>query len=138
MEKTEILALIDKAIKGQGTNVDAGGALATILEAIVEAIPSYVVEIKDAEINSFISEERYEEINGALALYYRGQLYTRIASFTETQHETLMRYLPQNAIPGEIFGLHVEFVDDNSELAGGEGLIPAKYQDNFALSFFEI
>lgn len=36
MEKTEIKALIDKAIKGQGTNVDAGGALATILEAVLD------------------------------------------------------------------------------------------------------
>lgn len=39
MTKEEIKALIATAIAGQGTNVDGGGQLPNILNAIVDAIP---------------------------------------------------------------------------------------------------
>lgn len=39
MTKQEIKALIEKGIAGQGTNVDGGGYLSKILDAIVDAIP---------------------------------------------------------------------------------------------------
>lgn len=39
MTKEEIKTLIDTKIAGQGTNVDGGGALATILNGIVDAMP---------------------------------------------------------------------------------------------------
>lgn len=40
MTKEEIKTAIAKGIAGQGTNVDGGGYLPKILEAIVDAIPS--------------------------------------------------------------------------------------------------
>lgn len=63
MTKDEILALIDSAIAGQGTNVDGGGQLATILKGIVNAIP---------EVGGFIAKtatvtpEQLDEIFSAL------------------------------------------------------------------------
>lgn len=39
MTKEEIQALISAKVAGQGNQVDSGGALATILDAIVDAIP---------------------------------------------------------------------------------------------------
>lgn len=39
MTKDEIKALIDEKINGQGNQVDLGGALATVLNAIVDLIP---------------------------------------------------------------------------------------------------
>ena len=46
MTKEQILALIDAKIAGQGTNVDAGGALAEILSAIAgAAAPIEVTDI---------------------------------------------------------------------------------------------
>lgn len=39
MTKEEIKALINAKIAGQGTNVDGGGALATVLNEIIDAIP---------------------------------------------------------------------------------------------------
>ena len=46
MTKDQIQALIDGKIAGQGTNVDAGGALATILgELAAAAVPIEVTDI---------------------------------------------------------------------------------------------
>ena len=39
MTKEEIKTLINTKIAGQGTNVDGGGALATVLNEIIDAIP---------------------------------------------------------------------------------------------------
>lgn len=44
MTKEEILSLINGKIAGQGTAVDAGGALAPILSAIVDLLPSETIE----------------------------------------------------------------------------------------------
>ena len=66
MEKTEILALIDKAIKGQGTNVDAGGALATILEGIMDSIPQK--KIIRASLPSSIEQEPLSDVLGLMKL----------------------------------------------------------------------
>lgn len=45
MNAQEIKSLIDSKIKGQGTNVDAGGALPAILEALVDAVTPVVIEV---------------------------------------------------------------------------------------------
>lgn len=45
MTRNEIQALIDAKIAGQGTNVDAGGALPAILEALVDAVTPVVIQI---------------------------------------------------------------------------------------------
>lgn len=44
MTKEEILSLVNEKIAGQGTAVDAGGALAPILSAIVDLLPSETIE----------------------------------------------------------------------------------------------
>lgn len=45
MNAQEIRSLIEQKIAGQGTNVDAGGALPAILEALVDAVAPVVIEI---------------------------------------------------------------------------------------------
>ena len=56
MTKKEILALIDREIAGQGTNVDGGGALAQVLKGIINNIPeSPILEI------GYVPDEGYQE-----------------------------------------------------------------------------
>ena len=64
MTKDEIKTLIDTKIAGQGTNVDGGGALATILNAILEQ--SEPLRVKDTllETNEGISEAVFLELAG--------------------------------------------------------------------------
>lgn len=45
MNAQEIRSLIEQKIAGQGTNVDAGGALPAILEALVDAVAPVVIEV---------------------------------------------------------------------------------------------
>lgn len=56
MTKNEIRSLIEQKIAGQGTNVDAGGALPAILEALVDAVDA-VEESKPVEIEIPLGEE---------------------------------------------------------------------------------
>lgn len=60
MNAQEIRSLIEQKIAGQGTNVDAGGALPAILEALVDAIE----ESKPVEI---LLEESFEAETKAAA-----------------------------------------------------------------------
>lgn len=53
MNAQEIRSLIEQKIAGQGTNVDAGGALPAILEALVDAVTPLFVEIRNiAQVSS--------------------------------------------------------------------------------------
>ena len=69
MNAQEIRSLIEQKIAGQGTNVDAGGALPAILEALVDAVEEskpVVIEIKNIGLTNVPISEFLEnmEING--------------------------------------------------------------------------
>lgn len=62
MTKEQIKALIAANIAGQGTQVDLGGALPTILEAIIDAIPEggnepYIVQGATADVSGDFSAD---------------------------------------------------------------------------------
>ena len=64
MTKEEIKAAIAKGIAGQGTNVDGGGYLPKILDAIVDAIPStspLVVHEFDGTFESYKDEYNVDD-----------------------------------------------------------------------------
>lgn len=55
MTTQEIRSLIEQKIAGQGTNVDAGGALPVILKALVNAVEKFkpvVIEIEDTGLTN--------------------------------------------------------------------------------------
>ena len=77
MTKEEIKAAIAKGIAGQGTNVDGGGYLPKILDAIVDAIPdapqpqpAIVIEgAQNADDNTFTPNDptyTYEVVKGLI------------------------------------------------------------------------
>lgn len=76
MTKEEIKALIDGKIAGQGTNIDGGGALATILNSIVDALPEgggakifpikIYTEYNDGELSRYRCDHTFSEITTAL------------------------------------------------------------------------
>lgn len=65
MNTTEIKALIEKGIKGQGTNIDGGGVLAEILNALADGVGN-IPKIPNVglltERRTEISAELYEAI----------------------------------------------------------------------------
>ena len=69
MNAQEIRSLIEQKIAGQGTNVDAGGALPAILEALVDAVTPVVIEILNIGLTNEPISEFLEnmKINGELA-----------------------------------------------------------------------
>ena len=89
MTKEKIKAMIAEKIAGQGSQVDTGGGLAPILDAIVDAIPAG----KDMEFDGIlgrlirnaggaveISEDEYEKIR-------------RGAEFVDAQNEVWRKYV---------------------------------------------
>lgn len=57
MTKDEIKALIDKKIKGQGTNIDGASVLPTILDAIIDLIPSQTDILEALFVNTNLTAE---------------------------------------------------------------------------------
>lgn len=106
MTKQEIKTIIEKGITGQGTNVDGGGYLPKILDAIVELLPDGIIEneIKvpndtsfSEPLNSIISQLRQAVADGVI-------LKTSIVSEDGTKRVRIISYGPLN--PGESFYVH--------------------------------
>lgn len=77
MTKNEIKALVAAKIAGQGTMVDAGGALPTILSEIIELIPSgtltpLIVTGGFDDMNLFIPDEGQPTFEQAMAAFRAG------------------------------------------------------------------
>jgi len=82
MTKDEIKALISAKVAGQGDQVDAGGALAQILNGIIDAIPEpvsvpdWVAHVPVLESVGQITSDEYNKITEHGAVVYEGRLYT--------------------------------------------------------------
>ena len=57
MTKDEIKALIDKKIKGQGTNIDGASVLPTILDAIIDLIPTKSNILESLSVHTELTAE---------------------------------------------------------------------------------
>lgn len=79
MTKDEIKALISAKVAGQGDQVDAGGALSEILNALCDAVDSAPKAVVVKETLSStpieISKERYNELTEGPILKYDGKDY---------------------------------------------------------------
>lgn len=67
MTKQEIKEAIAKGIAGQGTNVDGGGYLPKILEAIVDAIPEGGAVAPEPTITTIVMGTSFENVDESQA-----------------------------------------------------------------------
>lgn len=123
MTKDEIRALISAKVAGQGDQVDAGGALAQILDGIVDAIPEpvsvpdWVAGVPVIEGIGQISEEDYNRIIKWGAVVYQGNLFTLC-----TDINTASRYVANHSgLSGSLF-VNCFVVDDGTALDTMHGL----------------
>lgn len=99
MTKDEIKALISAKVAGQGDQVDAGGALAEILNGIIDAIPSgdadaAIVDLsgyKQIGIYDITPEFQSKLVNDCIAVKWGGRIFTRNDAMT--LNETLLSLL---------------------------------------------
>ena len=87
MTLQEIKELVSKKIAGQGSQVDIGGALAEILNGIIDIAGAglqalEITETPDSAEGVRISADRFNEIKGAIALSHDNHLYLRSSSPT--------------------------------------------------------
>lgn len=72
MTKEEILAKVQATIAGQGNEVDLGGALPAILNAIVELIPGSGVKVYDALDEAGVAEVSRDVIESIAQDFQKG------------------------------------------------------------------
>ena len=104
MTKDEIKALISAKVAGQGDQVDAGGALAEILNGIIDAIPSGdadaaivdLSEYNEVGVYNITRELQNKLVNNCIAVKWRGYILTRNDAMT--LNEVLLEHLTTNDI----------------------------------------
>lgn len=131
MTPQEIKELVSKKIAGQGSQVDIGGALAEILNGIIDIAAGglQAVEITE-EITSAegveISASRYAELRRAVLLKEGGHYY--VLSTCTGLNANLQSSLP-NTMNTVVFANYVVAEDDGT-LSEGEFLILAITTDD--------
>ena len=99
MTKEEIKALIAEKIAGQGNQVDSGGALANILNAITDAVfaaatgePAYVFESLETAEN--VTKEQFLEATGGVTLeQLKAATHIKVANSILTRMEAYTDYV---------------------------------------------
>lgn len=127
MTKEEIKALIAEKIAGQGNQVDMGGALADILNAILDAPAEGVVVFPEIEEKTKITRG-LSAIKGAIAIKVGSQLLPRIAPSTQ------LTFPKEATIIGGLFG-RVDYVRTDATMSSFDGFVI--YEDSDGLAYID-
>lgn len=124
MTTNEIKTLIQNTIAGQGSQVDIGGKLAEVLNALADAVSGVVsgVDVTDiiTDVPTGISSELYQKIMDAPVLVANGKSYLRLTAEPDNVQTNVEDYLQTDVILFGIFGVYQQ---DGSNLTGGEGIL---------------
>ena len=136
MTTDEIKKMITDTLQGQGNQVDIGGGVPKILNAILDSIPTkeslgvYDMGESPANKNILLSEEDYEKLSLASGVIIDGIYYPRNAPYEELNNTLLGDVIEVKAI----FGWYS--VGDDGAYLNRNGWVLYQYDDaGFALRF---
>ena len=130
MTTNEIKTLIQNTIAGQGSQVDIGGKLAEVLNALADAVSGVVsgVDVTDVltDVPTTISSELYQKIMDAPVLVANGKAYFRLTAEPDNVQQNVEDYLHTNV---NLFGIFGVCQQDGSNLTGADGILV--YQEGY-------
>lgn len=136
MTTDEIKKMITDTLQGQGNQVDIGGGIPKILNAIIDSIPTkeslgvYDLGVSPSNKNFSLSRDDYEKLSLANAVIIDGISYPRNAPYEELNNSTLGDVIESRAI----FGWY-SVGDDGSYLNRNGWVLYQFDSDGFALRF---